>query len=105
MIDEWTTELRYRPYRDWPAKYLVNLRNQVQASPWRLHYHIQPTTGLLNDPNGFSFFNGRWQLFYQAYPFGPVHGLKSWVRMSSTDLIHWHNDGEALIPDTPYDAP
>lgn len=104
MIDEWTTELRYRPYRDWPAKYLVNLCNQVQASPWRLHYHIQPTTGLLNDPNGFSFFNGRWQLFYQAYPFGPVHGLKSWVRMSSTDLIHWHNDGEALIPDTPYDA-
>lgn len=104
MIAEWNRNLRYRPYNEWPASQVAGLRRQVHASPWRLHYHIQPTTGLLNDPNGFSFFNDRWQLFYQAFPFGPVHGLKSWVRMSSTDLIHWENDGEAVIPDTPYDA-
>ncbi|XHM45866.1 hypothetical protein AAEO79_14545 (plasmid) [Enterococcus devriesei] len=101
---EWTQEQRYRSYQDWPADYLEHLKNTIQASNWRLNYHIQPVTGLLNDPNGFSFFNGEWHLFYQAFPFGAVHGLKSWYHVSSSDLIHWEEKGLALAPDSVYDA-
>ena len=82
-ITEWTDALRYQDYEDWSDEYLSNLKTQQRDSPWRFAYHIQPETGLLNDPNGFSYFDGQWHLFYQAYPFGPVHGLKSWYHLTS----------------------
>jgi len=85
----WTTAERYRPYDQWPTEQLTTLRQQIAQSHWRFGYHIQPTTGLLNDPNGFSYFNGQWHLFYQAFPSGPVHGLKSWEHLVSDDLMHW----------------
>lgn len=101
---EWTQNTRYRPYNQWPEEYVKKLEKEVEASNWRLNYHIQPATGLLNDPNGFSFFNGRWHLFYQYFPFGAVHGLKSWYHVSSNDLIHWKSEGLALKPDIAFDS-
>lgn len=101
---KWTRQLRYQSYEDWPSDYLGQLKEKVAHSPWRQHYHIQPESGLLNDPNGFSYYNGRWQLFYQYYPMGPVHGLKSWYHLSSKDLVHWESHGIALEPDSPYDS-
>ena len=104
LINEWTRTLRYRPYQNWPSDYYQQLKNTVQQSSWRLNYHIQPPTGLLNDPNGFSYFNGKWHLFYQHYPFGPVHGLKSWFHLTSENLVDWKEEGIALWPDTKYDS-
>ncbi|MBO0410423.1 sucrose-6-phosphate hydrolase [Enterococcus hulanensis] len=101
---EWTQEMRYRPYQEWSEKYVRELKANVEQSKWRLNYHIQPETGLLNDPNGFSFFNGKWHLFYQSFPFGAVHGLKSWYHVSSTDLIHWESEGAVLEPDRAFDS-
>ncbi|WP_195853209.1 sucrose-6-phosphate hydrolase [Aerococcus sanguinicola] len=103
-ITDWTRELRYTPYADWPEGYQESLRKSQAASDWRAAYHIQPAGGLLNDPNGFSYFNGQWQLFYQYYPYGPVHGLKSWYQMTSDNLVDWQDQGLALQPDTPYDS-
>lgn len=69
---KWTRQLRYQAYQAWPQEYQTLLKEQVAHSPWRLDYHIQPPSGLLNDPNGFSFStaNGtyftkliRWALF------------------------------------------
>ncbi|AMV61446.1 Sucrose-6-phosphate hydrolase (EC 3.2.1.B3) [Pediococcus damnosus] len=104
MINTWTTDLRYKPYRNWKKSYVHSLAKSVHYSFWRTDYHIQPATGLLNDPNGFSYFNGKWQLFYQSYPFGPVHGLKSWFHIESKDLVHWKNIGPALLPDSKFDS-
>ncbi|RYM02848.1 sucrose-6-phosphate hydrolase [Sporolactobacillus sp. THM7-7] len=100
----WTREERYRNYAEWSDVYKRQLKEKAAHSPWRLGYHIQPDSGLLNDPNGFSFFNNQWHLFYQHYPFGPVHGLKSWYHLVSDDLTHWHSRGEAILPDMPYDS-
>ncbi|MFT8871586.1 MAG: sucrose-6-phosphate hydrolase [Sporolactobacillus sp.] len=101
---EWTREMRYRPLEQWSEAEKSTLINQVNASPWRLGYHIQPKTGLLNDPNGFCFFNTCWHLFYQHYPMGPVHGLKCWHHLVSKDLVHWTDEGEALKPDSALDS-
>lgn len=100
---EWTRELRCKPYADWGAKTLLDLQAQAAGSDYKLGYHIMPTSGLLNDPNGFSYYNGYWHVFYQSYPFGPVHGLKSWNHMRSKDLVHWENLGLGLNPDFEYD--
>ena len=101
---EWSTEKRYLPYEKWSAKTLLELQSQASNSPYQLHYHIRPKSGLLNDPNGFSYFNNEWHVFYQSYPFGPVHGLKSWEHCVSKDLVHWKDLGTAIYPDTELDS-
>ncbi|MBQ6484915.1 MAG: sucrose-6-phosphate hydrolase [Carnobacterium sp.] len=103
-MKEWTRKERYRKIEEVSPEYLVNLANQVEKSVYRQMYHIQPPTGLLNDPNGFSYFNGQWHLFYQWFPLGPVHGLKYWYHVVSDDLVHWENCGVGISPSTKYDS-
>lgn len=60
--------------------------------------HIRPITGWLNDPNGVVRRNGRWHVFYQANPSGPVHGDIEWGHVSSADLIGWEHHPTAFRP-------
>ena len=101
---EWTTELRYKRYEDWTGEEKKQIKDNMANSPWHTHYHVEPKTGLLNDPNGFSYFNGKWILFYQNFPFGAAHGLKSWVQLESDDLVHFKETGLKVLPDTPLDS-
>lgn len=98
------TEIRYRRYEDWTEQELTDLREKTASSPWRATYHIEPQSGMLNDPNGFSYFNGKFTLFYQNWPYGPAHGLKSWVHTESEDLVRFTETGVTLLPDTPLDS-
>ena len=100
----WTREERYKQTSDYSDNYLDELAKRVAQSPFRQNYHIQPNTGLLNDPNGFTYFDGKWHLFYQWFPMGAVHGLKHWYHLTSTDLVQWEEEGVALLPDTAYDS-
>jgi len=95
---EWTKEKRYRKMHDVTEEEIKGLAKLVKQCPWRQSFHVQPVTGLLNDPNGFSFYNGEYHLFYQWFPLGPVHGLKHWYHTKSKDLVHWENVGLALEP-------
>ncbi|WP_332692815.1 glycoside hydrolase family 32 protein [Halalkalibacter lacteus] len=95
---EWTREKRYRRLEEVSSKEMQELRERVGSCPWRQTYHIQPETGLLNDPNGFSYYNGEYHLFYQWFPLGPVHGLKYWYHTKSVDLVHWENVGIGIEP-------
>ena len=101
-MKEWTREARYRVLKD--PEEIRPLHARIAASDYRLRYHIQPVTGLLNDPNGFLRRNdGSWHLFYQWCPWGAVHGLKYWYHVVSDDLIIWRNRGVCLKPDTVWD--
>ena len=93
---EWTKEQRYRKMDDVAEQEIQELVNLVNQCQWRQTFHIQTVTGLLNDPNGFSYFNGEYHLFYQWFPLGPVHGLKYWYHTKSKDLVHWENVGIAI---------
>ena len=97
-------EIRYRAYADWSAEEKQAIKENVAKSPWHATYHIEATTGLLNDPNGFSYFNGKYTLFYQNWPFGAAHGLKQWVHTESEDLVHFTETGTLLLPDHPHDS-
>lgn len=97
-MNEWSKETLFKQITN--ENELRPLYESIQNSAYKQSFHIQPISGLLNDPNGFIYKEGLWHLFYQWFPFGPVHGLKHWYHVVSSDLIHWKNLGVALKPDT-----
>lgn len=101
---EWSREDRYRRIDEVSEEELKELKEKVDNCPYRQKFHIQPKTGLLNDPNGFSYFNGEYHLFYQWFPLGPVHGVKYWYHLSSKELVNWKDCGIALEPDRYFDS-
>ncbi|RBW70795.1 glycoside hydrolase family 32 protein [Bacillus taeanensis] len=101
---EWSRKQRYRRIEESKPSEMITLKEKIDSCPWRQHFHIQPETGLLNDPNGFSYFNGEYHLFYQWFPLGPVHGLKYWYHTKSKDLVHWENVGVGIEPDKYYES-
>ncbi|MEX0530627.1 sucrose-6-phosphate hydrolase [Raoultella terrigena] len=92
-----------------PSRLPAILRAVMQGQPRALrdsHYpqwHLAPTTGLMNDPNGFIEFAGRYHLFYQWNPIACDHTFKCWGHWSSADLLHWQHEPIALMPDEEYD--
>lgn len=80
------------------------IKNTVNSDKWRNCFHIQPPTGLLNDPNGLIYHNGTYHIFYQWHPDAPCHGLKYWNHVTSIDLVHWKQDDRILKPDSIYDS-
>ena len=65
--------------------------------------HLSPRAGWMNDPNGFSYYNGCYHLFYQYHPYSSYWGPMHWGHAVSKDLLHWTHLPAALAPDMPYD--
>ena len=71
----------------------------------RLHFHVEPEKGWLNDPNGLCWFNGKYHAYYQHNPTATVWTAPLyWGHAVSEDLIHWENHPIALSPDMPYES-
>ena len=94
-----TREQLYRRIEQAESGEIAALEAKIAVCPWRQSYHIQPVTGLLNDPNGFSFYEGYYHLFYQWFPLGTEHGMKYWYHTRSTNLANWENVGIAIEPE------
>ena len=65
--------------------------------------HITPTKGWINDPNGFSFYNGMFHVFAQHNPYDVKWGPMHWLHFVSKDLIEWKEVGIVMKPETDYD--
>jgi beta-fructofuranosidase len=71
--------------------------NAAHPDPAFPRLHGRPSYGWVNDPNGCSFVDGRYHLFFQYNPDAPVHAGIKWGHVSSTDLLHWRQDPIALV--------
>lgn len=66
-------------------------------------FHLAVRTGWMNDPNGFSYYNGKYHMFYQYHPYEAKWGPMHWGHAVSDDLLHWEYLPAALAPDESYD--
>ena len=77
---------------------------RVESDPHRQRFHVQPTVGWLNDPNGLCRIGDTYHVFYQYGPFDATGGVKHWGHVTSRDLMHWERQPVMLYPDEPFDC-
>ena len=66
---------------------------------YRPEFHHTPAYGWMNDPNGMFYLDGTWHLYYQYNPYGSRWGNMNWAHATSTDLVHWEEQGVAIAAD------
>lgn len=76
---------------------------KVDEDKHRLHFHLMPPVGWLNDPNGLCQMNGEYHVFFQYSPLDATGGRKFWGHYVSEDLLHWTYAGVPLTPDETMD--
>ena len=92
-LEEQEGQLRTNPL----MQRLQAARQELAGDRYRPQYHYVNPEHTLNDPNGLCFWQGRWHLFYQAYP--PEDPRQHWGHAVSDDLIHWRDLPLAIYPD------
>ena len=71
-------------------------RRLSKKDPYRPVYHFVNPEGMMNDPNGLCYWQGRYHLFYLAYPAENPH--QHWGHAVSDDLVHWQDLPLAIYP-------
>ncbi|MFC7321776.1 sucrose-6-phosphate hydrolase [Halobacillus campisalis] len=80
-----------------------NHHGDIRNDPYYPSYHLAPPVGLLNDPNGWIQWKGKYHLFFQWMPFHTGHGAKFWGHYSTTNLVDWSLEPIALTPSDWFD--
>ena len=79
------------------------MRETVKKDENRLHFHLMPPTGWMNDPNGLCEFQGINHIYFQYTPFLAGWGTKLWGHYTTTDWIHFQECEPFLFPDCDWD--
>lgn len=82
------------------ARKYEEITGQLIPDSTRPSFHLSSRVGWMNDPNGFSFYQGKYHLFYQYYPYESKWGPMHWGHAVSEDLLHWEYLPAAMAPDT-----
>jgi len=92
ILEEQEKELANNPL----LKRFRESRQELLKHPHYPRYHFTSPENQTNDPNGLSYWNGKWHMFYQGYP--PEDPRQHWGHAISDDLIHWRDLPYAIYP-------
>ena len=84
--------------RAYEEKYSVFIKDEDRPA-----FHLSPRIGWMNDPNGFSLYQGQYHLFYQYHPYSTQWGPMHWGHVVSRDMLRWTYLPAAIAPDQEYD--
>ena len=76
------------------------LDNKVKViDTYRSKFHMEPTVGWLNDPNGLIYFENEFHLFFQINPYNSLPGDMGWGHFISEDLIKYYETDVTMYPE------
>jgi beta-fructofuranosidase len=78
------------------------MKNKFEEK-YRLNYHLMPIKGLMNDPNGLLYRDGKYYVFYQLNDEDCTHRNKKWGLYTTDDFVNWKIENTVLEPDRWYD--
>ena len=70
---------------------------------WRDNFHFEPPFGLINDPNGLSYYKGEYYIFFQWNPYGCEHKNKHWGIVKTKNFKDFSIPKIALTPKEYFD--
>ncbi|MGI6231599.1 MAG: DUF4980 domain-containing protein [Prevotella sp.] len=88
-----------KDYVCWKSLEYADSFSLANKEKYRPMVHHTPAYGWMNDPNGMFYNNGVWNLYFQHNPYGSQWENMTWGHSTSTDLIHWTFEGDAVYPD------
>lgn len=93
----------YKEYlSDWEEKLpdpdLSIDRNIFKEDKYRPIYHFISPGYWMNEPHGPLYFEGKYHLFFQHNPHGPLWRQIHWGHVVSDDMVHWKDVPCALTP-------
>lgn len=83
----------------WKEMKFSNYYDMKNREKFRPLYHHTPVYGWMNDPNGMFYKDGVWHLYFQHNPYGSQWENMTWGHSTSTDLVNWKFEGDAILPD------
>lgn len=83
-------------WKDMTLSDTVNMADR--ETRYRPLFHHTPLYGWMNDPNGMFYMDGVWHLYYQYNPYGSKWQNMTWGHSTSTDLVNWKHEPEAIRP-------
>ena len=83
----------------WKEMKLSDTFDTTNREVYRPAYHHTPAYAWMNDPNGMFYKDGTWHLYFQYNPYGSQWENMTWGHSTSTDLIHWTQQPDAIEPD------
>lgn len=88
--------LRSAPEAGSPSSSSSASNSAANADPYRPAFHNAPESHWMNDPQRPLLIGGLWHAFYLYNPDYPRGEGTSWRHMTSTDLVHWKDEGTAI---------
>ena len=83
----------------WKEMKQSNTFDTENREAYRPLYHHTPAYGWMNDPNGMFYKDGVYHLYFQYNPYGSQWENMTWGHSTSTDLVHWTQQPNAIEAD------
>lgn len=66
-------------------------------------FHLEMPFGLINDPNGLTYYGGAYHIFFQWNPLGCEHKNKCWAHTKTRNFVHYTVPELAMHPSDVHD--